>query len=149
MHAADDKAQRLIHVAAVLRLAARRLLRADGVTFVVRDGNQCHYIDEEAVAPLWKGRRFPLSACVSGWVMDNAQSVVIPDVFADPRVLHEAYRATFVKSMAMVPVGDPPFAAIGAYWASTHDATANELEMLQAMADSADLAVHEALVTPR
>jgi hypothetical protein len=77
--------------------------------------------------------------------MSNAESVVIPDVFADPRVLHEAYRATFVKSMAMVPVGSPPFAAIGAYWASHHEATTNELEMLQAMADSADLAVREAL----
>jgi len=86
---------------------------------------------------------------VSGWVMSNAESVVIPDVFADPRVLHEAYRATFVKSMAMVPVGTPPFAAIGAYWASHHEATTNELEMLQAMADSADLAVREALLAPQ
>ena len=143
MHQGKRTTPNVIHVAAVVRLVARRLLRADGVTFVLREADQCHYVDEEAIAPLWKGRRFPMTACVSGWVMLNAQPVVIPKVYADPRVLHEAYRATFVKSMSMVPVGTPPFAAIGAYWASEHEATPNELEMLQAMADSADLAVSE------
>src|SRR3954453_22845293 len=87
-----------------LRRAARRLTGADGATFVLCDGDRCHYVDEDAIRPLWKGQKFPMSACVSGWAMINKQTVVIGDVFADDRVPHDVYRATFVKSMVMVPV---------------------------------------------
>jgi hypothetical protein len=46
--------------------------------------------------------------------------------------------------MAMVPIGRPaPFGAIGAYWATRHEPTINELEMLQAIADSAALALQD------
>lgn len=129
-------------IADVVRKAARTLMGADGVAFVVRDGEMCHYVEVEAISPLWKGQRFPLSACVSGWVMNHAEAVTIPDVYADPRVLHAAFAPTFVKSMAMVPVGrGRPFGAIGAYWASAHTASPGEIEMLQAIADSAALAL--------
>jgi len=127
-------------VAAVVRIVARRLIGADGVTFVIRDGTDCHYIEEDATAPLWKGQRFPMSDCVSGWVMEHREAVVIPDIALDPRVPQQAYRPTFVKSMAMVPVGDG-IGAIGAYWAAPHDATASEMDMLAALADSAGLAL--------
>ena len=66
---------------------------------------------------------------------------VVPDIYVDDRILHDAYRPTFVKTVAMVPVGSPPFAAIGAYWAQEHTATQSELEMLQAMADSAAISL--------
>src|SRR5262245_46313088 len=68
----------------VVREAARSLTGADGATFILRDGDQCHYADENAVGPLWKGRRFPMSACISGWVMLNARSTVIEDIYVDP-----------------------------------------------------------------
>ncbi|MET0424933.1 MAG: GAF domain-containing protein, partial [Actinoplanes sp.] len=76
----------------IARHAARRLLDADGATFVLRDGDRCYYVDEDAVAPLWKGQRFPMSACLSGWVMLNRQSVAIADIYADPRIPHDVYR---------------------------------------------------------
>jgi GAF domain-containing protein len=129
------------HVCGVLRSVARGLVKADGVTFVLREGDVCHYAEEDAIAPLWKGQRFPMSACLSGWVMLKSLPAVVPDIYVDDRILHEAYRPTFVKSVAMVPVGTPPFAAIGAYWAREHTATQSELEMLQAMADSAAIAL--------
>ena len=134
--------QSLDDVATVVRTVARQLIGADGVTFVIRDGDLCHYVEEDAISPLWKGQRFPMAMCVSGWVMEHGESVVIPDIYDDSRVPHTAYRPTFVTSMAMVPVGkERPFAAIGAYWAHTHEATMSEMEMLEAMADSAALAL--------
>ena len=66
--------------------------------------------------PLWKGQRFPLSACISGWAMLNAQTAVIEDVFEDPRIPYDAYLPTFVKSLIMTPVGEKNVAAMGAYW---------------------------------
>src|SRR5690348_18507302 len=87
--------------------AVRALLNADGATFVLRDGDMCHYADEDAITPLWKGSRFPMSACISGWVMLNREHVMVPDIYADDRVPAEAYRPTFLKSLLMVPIRRP------------------------------------------
>src|SRR5262249_24671359 len=95
---------------------ARAVCKADGITFVLRDGELCHYVEEDAIAPLWKGQKFPLSACISGWSMLNAATAVIEDVFADPRIPYDAYLPTFVQSLVMVPVGERHVAAMGAYW---------------------------------
>lgn len=129
-------------VTAVVRTAARRMARADGAAFVLRDGDKCHYADEDAIGPLWKGRRFPMEACVSGWVMRNRQPTIIPDVFADPRVPHDAYRVTFVKSLAMVPIRSlDPLGAIGIYWSRPHSPTPEAVRWLQSLADSTALAI--------
>nr|WP_246472827.1 GAF domain-containing sensor histidine kinase [Azospirillum tabaci] len=129
-------------VVSVLRTAARRLTGADGVTIVLRDGDLCHYVDEDAISPLWKGQRFPMGTCISGWAMLTGQPAVIPDIYADPRIPHEAYRPTFVRSLVMVPVGAPdPIAAIGAYWATRHTPDAGTVTLLEAIARSAALAL--------
>jgi two-component system CheB/CheR fusion protein len=126
----------------IVRLAARALTGADGVTFVLREGAHCHYADEDAIAPLWKGQRFLLETCISGWAMLHRESVVIEDVFADPRIPHGAYRATFVRSLAMVPVGSgEPVAAIGAYWARRHRATLREVGLVESLAGLASVAL--------
>src|SRR6185295_14546093 len=51
-------ARDLESIMAVVRRTARQLTGADGATFVLKDGDMCHYADEDAVAPLWKGQRF-------------------------------------------------------------------------------------------
>ena len=135
----------LEEVALVVRTAARRMTGADGVCFVIRQDDRCFYMDEDAIGPLWKGRSFPLTACISGWAMLNKQMAVIPDVFADPRIPHDAYRPTFVKSLVMTPVGaDEPLAAIGAYWAEVRDPTTAEIEALQVMARATATAIANA-----
>ena len=83
-----------------------------------------------------------MSDCISGWVMGNAEAVAIADVFADPRIPHDVYRRTFVRSLAMVPVRrEEPVAAIGAYWATRHEATEEELAVLEALANASSLAL--------
>jgi signal transduction histidine kinase len=132
-------------IQAIVRRAARELTHADGATFVLRDVNLCYYADEDAIAPLWKGQRFPMSACISGWAMLNRQAVIIEDIYADSRIPHDAYRPTFVKSLVMMPIRTvEPIGAIGAYWATRHKATAEEVNLLQALADSAAIAMEAA-----
>lgn len=122
--------------------AARKLLEADGVTFVLREGDLCYYAEEDAIAPLWKGRRFPISACISGWAMNERQPVAIEDIYTDGRIPHDAYRSTFVRSLAMVPLAqDDPVAAMGAYWSRTKRVSASELERLQCVANIAGLTI--------
>ena len=122
-------------VAAVVRSAARRACGADGVTVVVRDGDECCYVDEDAVEPLWKGRRFPIQNCISGWAMLNGQTAIVPDIYADDRIPHDAYRPTFVRSLVMTPVRPlQPVAAIGAYWAEVRQFAPDELAKLEIIA---------------
>jgi signal transduction histidine kinase len=129
----------------IVRREARELVHADGATFVLREGDRCFYADEDAIAPLWKGQRFPVDACVSGWAMLNRQPLAIEDIYLDTRVQHDHYRPTFVKSLSVVPIRTAaPIGAIGVYWASTHRATRAELELLQALADSTSAAIEAA-----
>lgn len=131
----------------IVRRAARELTGADGATFVLRDGDKCHYADEDAIAPLWKGKRFPLETCISGWAMLNKQSAVIEDIYADPRIPADAYRPTFVKSLAMVPIRtNSPIGAIGNYWARRHQPTKEEVELLQALANTTSVAMENVQV---
>jgi hypothetical protein len=131
----------------IVRRAARQLTGADGATFVLRDGDRCYYADEDAIAPLWKGQRFPLAACISGWSMLHRCSVLIPDIYADDRIPHDAYRPTFVKSLVMVPIRTlDPIGAIGNYWAQAHQPTAEEVALLQALADTTAVAMENVRV---
>jgi signal transduction histidine kinase len=123
-------------VTAIVRRAARELTGADGATFVLQDNQQCFYVDEDAISPLWKGHRFPLVSCISGWVMMNRQAVAIEDIYKDSRIPHDVYRPTFVKSLAMVPIRTiDPIGAIGNYWATAHLPTGEEVQLLQSLAD--------------
>lgn len=120
----------------VVRTVARELTGADGATFVLKDNNMCYYADEDAVSPLWKGSRFPMENCISGWVMNNRKPAVVPDIYRDDRIPCDAYRPTFVKSLAVVPIRTlDPIGAIGNYWARIHLPTEEEVSLLQALAD--------------
>lgn len=128
-------ARRLEDISEIVRTAARRIANADGATFVVRDGDFCHYVDEDAMEPLWKGQKFPARDCISGWVMNSRRRTSITDIYVDPRIPHDLYRPTFVKSLLMVPVGTRDTkGAIGVYWAMPHEAVITEIILLETLA---------------
>ncbi|MFC4783379.1 GAF domain-containing protein [Nocardioides sp. MAHUQ-72] len=129
-----ESARTLEDVGAVVRTAARRIAHADGATFVLREDDRCFYADEDAIAPLWKGQRFPMSECISGWAMTNGLPAVVPDIDVSARIPREAYRPTFVRSLVMVPIGNPAVGAIGAYWQEVDVPTDHEVEGLQRLA---------------
>lgn len=135
-------ASKLEQITAIVAKAARELSRADGATFVLRDENKCYYADENAISPLWKGKRFPMEACISGWAMTNGKVAYIPDIYRDDRIPHGAYRPTFVKSLYVVPIRpSSPLGAIGNYWADTYLPADHEKKMLQMLANCAAVAI--------
>ncbi len=134
-HSLDD-------ITTTVRTSARNLVHADGATFVLRDEEQCHYVDEDAISSLWKGMKFPLKACISGWSMLHNEQVTIEDIYQDERIPHDAYKPTFVKSLTITPIRkEEPIGAIGTYWAKNYTPTKEELEALQALADTTSIAI--------
>jgi signal transduction histidine kinase len=128
-------AREIAQIGAVVKVAARQLLSADGVTFVLREQDSCVHVDEDAIAPLWKGQRFPVNICVSGWAMTHREVVIIEDVDSDPRVPHDAYSDKFVKSLLLVPIRRAdPLGAIGACWARRRRPDEREVALLEALA---------------
>ncbi len=129
-------ARSLNEVMAIVRRAARELTGADGATFVLRDGENCFYAEENAIQPLWKGQRFPMSRCISGWVMTNGKTIFVEDIYADARIPADVYRPTFVKSLVMVPIRrDSPIGAIGNYWARHRIPAPEEIKILESLAN--------------
>ncbi|WP_040878380.1 GGDEF domain-containing protein [Kaistia granuli] len=126
----------------IARATARQMTGGDGAAFILRDGEFSHYVDEEAVAPLWKGMRFPLQNCIAGWAMTHRQAVIIPDTQADERIDQALYGSTFVRSLVIVPVRvQEPIAAIAVYFAETDAAGEADLRLLKRLAESVSLAI--------
>lgn len=135
-------ARRQEDVIETLRVTARRLAGADGICIVLRDNGKCHYVEEDAISPLWKGGKFPMETCISGWAMMNRETAVIPDIFLDARIPHAIYRERFVKSLVMTPIGrDEPIAALGAYWARPYQAPPEVVQTLETLARAAATAL--------
>lgn len=104
-------------VIALLHRHARVVAGADGITVVRREGDEVAYVTEDAIAPLWAGQRFALRTCVTGMAILAGEPIVIPDIARDPRVPLHLYLSTFVRSMAVFPVGGTaPAMALGLYW---------------------------------
>ncbi len=133
-----------------IRATARALIGCEGIAIIRREGDLCHYVEENAIGPLWKGSKFPASACLSGWAMINRQTVVVPDVSSDERIPQELYASTFVKAVAMAPVKmDAPIGAIGAYWSRTYEPAPFELHILEALAGATATAMEKAAAVRR
>lgn len=132
-------------IAKIVRTAARNLFHADGATFILREGDDCFYYDEDAISPLWKGQRFPMKNCISGWVMLHERACAIENIYADGRIPADLYRQTFVKSLTMVPMPKKnPIGAIGVYWAQHHKSPPEQVALLQALAHIANAAMENA-----
>ncbi|WP_267425837.1 GAF domain-containing protein [Methylobacterium sp. GC_Met_2] len=128
-------------VVSILRRTARAVASSDGIAVVLREDDTVYYAAEDAIEPLWRGRRFRLTECISGWCILNGQTVSVPDIERDPRVPVAAYRTTSMRSLVIVPIGVPEaVAALGAYWCASvipDDATICRLEALAHQAAAA------------
>jgi diguanylate cyclase (GGDEF)-like protein len=127
--------------------AARTLARSDGAAIILNDAGWCHYIEEDCITPLWKGRRVSSNECLSGWVMHHKRGMIIEDVSADSRVSPQAYAETFVRGLAMFPIRTlDPMGAVAIYWSRPYSPTPREVQLLRILADTTAVAMENAQV---
>jgi diguanylate cyclase (GGDEF)-like protein len=135
-------AREMAQVQRIVRATARQMTGSDGAAIVLREGEIGRYVDEEAIAPLFKGARVPLATCIAGWAMLNRQPAAIADIQADDRIDLAFYQDTFVRSLAVVPVrAAEPVGAIVVYWARPAGPTEDDLRLLRRLADAVSLAI--------
>ncbi|PXW57743.1 GAF domain-containing protein [Methylobacterium sp. B4] len=128
----------LDEMVSALNATGREIAGSDGIAVVLRSGGFCHYVAEDAIMPLWRGSRFRLEECISGWAMLNGRAAVVPDVWSDLRVPVAVYKSSSVRSLVMTPIGTPiPVAALGAYWCASVEPDDGTVRRLQALADMA------------
>ena len=138
-------ARTLPEIHAVVRRAARRVARSEGSSLALLDGAFCRYVEEEGVGPGWKGRHLPVGHCLSGWAITQGRPVVVPDVRADVRLPAAPYWSTPVASLVVVPVrSQAPIGALASYWSTPRAPTGAEVRRLQALADTASVAIDAA-----
>lgn len=125
-------------ITAITCKAVRELTGADGSAFILGEEDFCHYADEDAIAPLWKGQRLAADKSIGGWVMRNRQPAVIESIYTDSRICPEVYEPTFVRSLVEVPIrAASPIGVVGAYWARECPITPEVVKILQSIADLA------------
>ncbi|WP_244670019.1 sensor domain-containing diguanylate cyclase [Kaistia sp. 32K] len=135
-------ARELGQVQRIARSTARQMTGSDGAAFILRDGEFSHYVDDEGIAPLGKGRRIPLGECVAGWAMAHRQAVLISDIRADERIDQCLYGPTLIRSLAVVPIRVPePVGAIAVYWSEVDAPGEDDLRLLKRLADAVSLAI--------
>jgi GAF domain-containing protein len=143
-------AQTIDELVNALRESARTIAGSDGITVIRREGDKVAYIAEDAISPLWTGQSFPIHKCISGIAILEQAPVLIPDIMKDPRVPHEAYLTTFVKSMAMFPIGiGQPVMAMGAYWRTAGPINPEAVSLMTSLARSAGAAFENVQVLQR
>lgn len=127
-------------ITATLKTASKRLLHCDACSIIMRAGDDCHYIDEDSEQPLWKGMKFPLDHCITGWAIKHGSTVVIPDIYDDARVPADLYRHTPIQSLMVAPLKNQNVqGAISVYWSKHHNPSAAEIHILDTLADIASL----------
>jgi diguanylate cyclase (GGDEF)-like protein len=135
-------AREMPQVQRIVRSVARQMTGGDGAAIILRDGDFSRYVDEEAVTPLFKGRRVSLDDCIAGWSMRNRQALAIGDIHADSRIDQAFYKPTFVRSLAVAPIrSQEPVGAIAVYWATPGAPTDDDLRLLRRLADAVSLAM--------
>jgi GAF domain-containing protein len=128
----------LTGLAQTVRAAATGRLDCFGASLILLDGDKCFYADEDPMAPVWAGQRFPLAEYLACWAVLHDQPVVINDIDYDERVPPQAYRSSYVRSMVAVPIpgSGGPAGAIGAYWPDTRQARQADVGWLQLLAQA-------------
>lgn len=142
-----SKADDLEKIIFIAKTTVRELTGADSTAIVLREGNKCFYIDEDAKYPFWKGQKFPIESCISGLSMINQSTIVVEDINKDKRIEKSLYRNTQINSLLVVPIKVcDPIGTINCYWSNYHKPAIENIKLAQALADITAITMENAQV---
>jgi signal transduction histidine kinase len=129
----------------------RNLLDVEGASVLLRDPTSDEMIFAATTGPASASlinRRMPITAGIAGWVIRERKSIVVNDAQHDPRLFGQIDQTTSMTTRSLVAV---PVRFKGAVWGvveainkRTGDLDEHDLEMLEALASSAAIAIENA-----
>jgi diguanylate cyclase (GGDEF)-like protein len=136
--------QNIEEISEIVLKEARDIAKSNGATFVLKEKDVCHYLDENSDFPLWKGQQFPIDKCICGVAMNQGFPLSIKDVALDSRIPMESYRTTLVKSLLITPIlPSNSIGAIGNYWSEEHQPNEDTIHLLQTLSDLTAIAIEK------
>lgn len=133
-----SKAKNEQQIQEIVMIATGEISGSNGVSFILRENDNCYFSNTHSDSPLLKGKRIPAKECLGGLAMLNRQTIVVADVFEDNRIDKNIYEPAIVKSLVYVPIQkDDPIGAIGMYWSNEYVPTGQQLEFIEALASLA------------
>lgn len=136
--------ENLEQISKVILEESRAIAQSDGASFVLKDKEFCHYVDENSDFPLWKGQVFPLDKCICGWAMNQGELVSIADISNDERIPMDCYQTKQVRSLLITPIlPSNAIGAIGNYWKTEHKPSEDTIHLLQALSNIAAIAIEK------
>jgi PAS domain S-box-containing protein len=130
--------------AAIVR-AVRELTGSDAASFIHREETDVVHTHPVGLDPALGGLRIPIERSISGRAISEGKPVVVRDVESEERFALDEVRSMHMRSVAIVPVGArTSTGAIGTYWSEPHQVGEDELRMMCALANAADVALANA-----
>lgn len=137
-------AKTLLALTTTVAATNRRVINAGGggLALVLRNRDRGYCVDDSVIAPLGKEQHYPTSLLISGWTIDHAYPVVIPNLEGYQSISYGAYQPILMRDVVMVPqrMGDP-VGMIETGWSRYHEASPDEVRLLQVLADSTAVAL--------
>jgi hypothetical protein len=127
---------------ATLRSAVCEIAGAHGMMLAARDGNEIVCVAQDPLSPVHTGDRFPFRLCLSGRTMLSGEPTIIPDVVLDKTVPLNAYFGTYMRTMAVIPLGpqldgDARQMTMTIFWITVVPVDAATLDQLIALGEDA------------
>jgi two-component sensor histidine kinase len=121
---------------------AKKTCNVDSVSIVLTRGEQFHYAPGHEPDAISQAARSKVIMRMSAWVLEAAQTAVVPDIHRDERTRSHTNGSTFARSLVVVPVGGAaPYAAITYAWAQERWPGATDVLVLEALARATGLAL--------
>lgn len=131
--------EEVVRISATL---AKKACNVDSISIVLTSGEQFHYAPGDKANTLSLAVRSKVIMRMSAWVLEAAQTAVVPDVHRDERTRSHTNGSTFARSLVVIPVGGrTPFAAITCAWTQERWPAATDVLVLEALARATGLAL--------
>jgi two-component sensor histidine kinase len=131
--------EEVVRISAAL---AKKACNVDSISIVLTSGEQFHCAPDDKPDTMSLSIRSKVIMRMSAWVLEAAQTAVVPDIHRDERTRSHTNGSTFARSLVVVPVGGrTPFAAITCAWVQERWPGATDVLVLEALARATGLAL--------
>jgi len=122
--------------------AARRLTDAESSAMIIKEGDTCQCVDEDASEPLLKGQKVSQGDCIADYVLSSGKPMIVEDMEKDLQITKEPFKNIQVKSLAIFPIhSQVTLGAMALLWRESYSFKTDETRLIETLLDAASQAI--------